>query len=150
MALDDSILNTVKKILGLDPTGYTAFDTDIITYINSAFSVMNQLGVGPAAGFMIEDDVPKWADLTYVEPVSQTELPMPMDLLNMVKTYIYLRVRRLFDPASTRFVIAAVNDQITEHEWRLKQYIDNLKPVTKPTPEIQYIDIFTGNEVTIE
>lgn len=150
MPVTNSILDTVKKILGIDPDGYDAFDTDIITYINSTFSIVAQLGVGPPEGFSIEDNSALWSDITYVDPVSQTSQPLPMKQLNMLKTYVFLRCRRLFDPVSSRFVIASVEEQITEHEWRLKQFMDELTPIVKPTPTIEYIDIFTGNEVTIE
>src|SRR5690348_398765 len=77
-------------------------------HINTAFSMLNQLGVGPEAGFAIEDAVPTWDTF------------LGDDLrLNAVKTYVYLRVRLLFDPPSTSFVIEAINKQITELEWRL-------------------------------
>lgn len=147
--MEQSILRSTKKILGLD-ADYTPFDLDIITFINSAFSVMAQLGVGPSDGFMIEDDEPKWTDITYVDPVLLESLPLPTKQLNMVKTYVYLRARRQFDPASTRFVIDAVNQQIEEHEWRLKEFMDELIPLVTPAKTIEYLDVFTGSEVTIE
>jgi hypothetical protein len=107
--LDPSILTSTKKILGLDAS-YTAFDPDVTTHINSAFSTLTQLGVGPAEGFMIEDETAVWDDF----------LVMADDLqYNSIKTYVYLRVRMLFDPPSTSFVIAALNEQIKELEWRL-------------------------------
>jgi hypothetical protein len=107
--LDPSILTSTKKILGLDAS-YTAFDPDVTTHINSAFSTLTQLGVGPAEGFMIEDETAVWDDF----------LVMTDDLqYNSIKTYVYLRVRMLFDPPATSFVIAALNEQIKELEWRL-------------------------------
>lgn len=150
--MDDSILNSTKKILGLE-ADYTPFDLDIITFINSAFSTMAQLGVGPADGFMIQDATANWADITYVNPVTLASAPLPQKQLNMVKTYVYLRARRFFDPASTRFVISAMNDQIQEHEWRLMEFMQELTPLTKPKPQVvlvEYVDVFTGSEVTIE
>jgi hypothetical protein len=84
--MTDSILDSTKKILNL-ASDYTVFDQDIILHINSVFSTLNQLGVGPVAGFMIEDNTPVWSDF------------LEGDLrLNNVKTYMYLRVRMLFDP----------------------------------------------------
>lgn len=105
--MDDSILNSVKKILGIAPD-YDAFDTDVIVHINSVFSTLNQLGLGPDEGFMIEDDSAVWEDF------------LLGDLrLNTVKTYTYLRVRVLFDPPTTGFTLTALQEQIKELEWRL-------------------------------
>lgn len=103
----ESILNSTKKVLGLNE-GYTAFDQDVVTHINAAFSVLNQLGVGPADGFYIADEAPVWADLE-----------VPDNQLNLIKTYIYLKVRYLFDPPGTSFHLSAMQKQIEEFEWRL-------------------------------
>ena len=104
----DSILVTIKKMLGLDDT-YEHFDTDIIVNINTIFMVLNQLGVGPTKGFSIRDKNAMWSDY------------LPVDDLNMeaVMTYIYLRVRLLFDPPANSFLIEAIKSQISEIEWRL-------------------------------
>lgn len=104
----DSILNSVKKTLGIG-SDYTAFDLDIMLHINSVFSTLNQLGIGPEAGFMIED-----ADATW-----DTFLGTDALKLNSVKTYVYLKVRMLFDPPQTSYLIDALNKQATELEWRL-------------------------------
>lgn len=114
MALEQSILKSTKKILGLDE-GYDAFDLDVITHINSAFVVLKQLGVGPAQGFMIEDDEPVWQDFTGGE-----------NGLNAVKTYIYMKVRLLFDPPETSAHLKALEEQITELEHRLKMEKEEL------------------------
>lgn len=103
----DSILDSTKKILGLDPE-YDVFDVDIISHINSAFFTLNQLGVGPAEGFMITDNTTPWT--WFSEGIGN---------LNAVKTYVYLRVRLLFDPPQTSFAISAMEKQIQELEWRL-------------------------------
>jgi hypothetical protein len=105
--METSILTSTKKILGI-PEDYTVFDLDIITHINSAFSTLTQLGVGPPEGFMIEDDSTVWIDFI-VDDIQY----------NAVKTYIYLRVRQLFDPPTTSYLITAFNEQIKELEWRL-------------------------------
>jgi hypothetical protein len=105
--MEDSILAVIKKLLGI-PEDYTAFDVDVMTHINSAFSTLTQLGIGPAIGFMIEDDSAVWADFL------DTDVQ-----LNPVKTYIALRVRQVFDPPTTSYVVAAFNEQIKELEWRL-------------------------------
>ena len=105
--MEQSILTSTKKILGI-AADYTAFDLDIITHINAAFSTLTQLGVGPAEGFMIEDADAEWYD--FIENDSQ---------LNTVKSYVFLKVRQLFDPPTTSYLIAAVDKQIQEFEWRL-------------------------------
>lgn len=104
-----SILTETKKILGIEED-YTAFDLDIMTHINTVFSTLSQLGIGPAGGFAIEDDTATWDDFG----------DMVVDLeLNMVKTYIYLRVRFIFDPPTTSYLLDAMKQQIEEFEWRL-------------------------------
>lgn len=106
--MEDSILISTKKILGL-PHTYTVFDADIITHINATFSVLAQLGIGPATGFMILDETSKWSDFT-----------VPQIQLNVVKTYMYLKVRSLFDPPTTSFLLEAQAKQLQEYEWRLQ------------------------------
>lgn len=103
----DSILNTIKKMLGI-PVEDTAFDTDIIVNINSAFMVLNQLGVGPETVYHIEDSSAKWVDFLTDTVMYQA-----------VKTYIYLKVKLVFDAPGTSFHLDAVKQQIAELEWRL-------------------------------
>ena len=110
MAINDSILTSVKKVLGIDEN-YEAFDQDIILHINSTFATINQLGIGPIAGFYIEDAEATWSDFLQDDP-----------RLNSVKTYTYLRVRLLFDPPATSFAISAMEEQIREFGWRLNVY----------------------------
>lgn len=120
--MEESILKSTKKILGLDEN-YTVFDLDVITHINATFSVLDQLGVGPVGGFMIEDDTTLWGDY-----------PVPQNQLHTVKTYIYLKVRFLFDPPSTSYLIEAVNNQIKEYEWRLNIFREWEIDPTDPMP----------------
>lgn len=108
--METSILISTKKILGISEE-YTVFDLDIITHINSAFSTLTQLGVGPVDGFMIEDETAVWTD--FIADDIQ---------YNAVKTYVFLRVRLLFDPPATSYLISAFNDQIKELEWRLNTH----------------------------
>lgn len=103
----DSILNSVKKILGVDPS-VTAFDTEIIMIINSIFTTLNELGIGPALGYEIEDETNIWME--FLDNKVR---------LNAVKTYIYLRARILFDPPTSSFALEALKEQAREHEWRL-------------------------------
>lgn len=103
----ESILNTIKKMLGPSEE-YDQFDTDIITHINTVFMTLTQLGVGPSDGFYIEDDTTTWLEFV-------------PDLKNFqaIKTYIYLKVKLVFDPPQSSSVIEAMNKQIAELEWRL-------------------------------
>lgn len=105
--MEESILLSTKKVLGLSEE-YTAFDLDILTHINAAFSTLDQLGVGPVNGFMIDGPEDEW-----------TDFGVPPNQLNLVKTYIYLKVRFLFDPPGTSFLLEAQQKQIQEYEWRL-------------------------------
>lgn len=105
--MEDRILASTKKVLGV-PEDYTAFDLDIMTHINTAFSVLTQIGVGPAEGFFIEDGDAVWSDFI-TDNIT----------LNMVKTYVYLKSRILFDPPTTSFLIEALNKQIAEYETRI-------------------------------
>lgn len=105
--MTQSILTSTKKILGLSDD-YTPFDVDIVMHINSVFSTLHQLGIGPADGFMIEDKVPTWTDFLADDP-----------RFNSVKTYVCLRVRLLFDPPTTSYLIDALKHQVEELEWRL-------------------------------
>lgn len=108
--MTDSILDTVKKALGLGPD-YTDFDIDIIMHINSVFSTLNQLGIGADAGFMIEDNTAVWDSFLTAEP-----------RLNNVKTYTYLRVQMLFDPPTSVRVLDAKDAMIKELEWRITNW----------------------------
>lgn len=110
MAVETSILKSVKKTLGLDES-YDAFDHDVITHINSAFFTLHQLGIGPTDGFMIEGDEELWEEFV--------GMGVKMTTLNAVKTYIYLYVRLLFDPPGTPHHIKAAEDQKTELTHRL-------------------------------
>lgn len=126
---ETSILKSVRRVLGLgDVTD--EFDEDIIMHVNTVFSTLNQLGIGPTEGFSIEDDTAEWANFLLNDP-----------LLNSVKTYIYLRVRLLFDPPATSFHISAMERQIQEIEWRLnvkREHTDWVAPVPalNPDPEV--------------
>lgn len=129
--MDDSILNTTKKILGLE-ADYTAFDLDILTHINSVLVTLSQLGIGPTTGFVVEDNSKTWGDLLGTDP-----------LLNSVKTYIYLRVRMWFDPPVTGYHVTAMNEQIRELEWRLNTYREGtawVDPDPDPPVEEEELD----------
>lgn len=105
--MTQSILDSTKKMLGL-ATDYTVFDLDVITHINTVFSVLTQLGIGPERGFSIEDSSTTWDE--YLDGNK---------LLSTIKSYVYLRVRILFDPPSAGYVLTAIENQIKELEWRI-------------------------------
>lgn len=104
--MDNSILRSTKKVLGIDPSDDT-FDPDIVTFINSALSTIQQLGIGQ--GFLpVQDDTATWQQFTTNE-----------QFLGLIRTIVYLRVRMLFDPPNTSYLQGAMNTQIDELEWRL-------------------------------
>ena len=109
----ESILTSVKKMLGITED-YTHFDADLIMCINSVFMVLNQIGVGPATCFYIEDELPTWNDFLD----DPTQLPI-------VKSYMSLKVRLLFDPPASSTHMTAINNAISEFEFRLNAAVDN-------------------------
>lgn len=106
-----SILNDTKKLLGITP-GYTQFDQDIIIHINSVINTLNQLGAIAADNFYISDSNDDWDSLI----MSANE--------NLIKTYIYLKVRLLFDPPQSSSLVEVINRQIAELEWRINVETD--------------------------
>lgn len=110
--MEESILVTIKKLLGIEKT-YKAFDTDIIAHINTAFLDLNQIGVGPADGFMIEDDKAVWSDF-----IGNNKK------LNPVQTYVYLSVKLVFDPPLNSSVLESNKQTLTKLEWRLNVEAD--------------------------
>ena len=108
----DSILGSIKKLLGITEI-YDVFDKDLVMHINSVFFVLTQLGVGPAEGFTIQDETAVWDDF----------IPCGANL-EAVKSYVYLKVRLLFDPPQSSALTEAINRQISEFEWRLNVAVD--------------------------
>ncbi len=125
--MEESILTSTKKILGLQED-YEVFDLDVITQINAAFSLLNQLGVGPSDGFSIEDSEAVWADYD-----------IPSNQLHLVKTYIWLKVRVNFDPPGTSFLLESANNQIKEYEWRLNVFREVELPPFVPDLESEEV-----------
>ena len=102
----DYILASIKKLLGIQPE-YKAFDDDIIIHINTVFMVLNQLGVGPEEGFSIIHGYEKWSDYCTI----QNE--------NAVRTFVYLKVKLMFDPPTSSALMDSINNMLAELEWRL-------------------------------
>lgn len=135
--MEESILISTKKILGVAEE-YTAFDLDIITHINTALSTLTQLGVGPAEGFMIEDETAVWHDV------------IADDLqYNSVRSYVFLKVRQLFDPPTTSYLIAAFDKQIEELEWRLNVHREEDGWVDPDPVDYLIEDIYSGEIVEV-
>lgn len=121
--MEASILTSTKKILGIG-ADYTAFDLDILTHINAAMAVLDQLGVGPEGGLFVEDAALEWS-----------ALGVPQNQLNIIRTYVFLKTRLLFDPPTTSFLLEAMNNQITEYEWRISAMREGvLHPIEEEAP----------------
>lgn len=110
----DSILNSIKKLIGLDPD-YTEFDTDLIIHINSVFLDLEQIGAGSQEGFFIEGSTETWEDFLPDDPL----------VLNSIKSYMYLKVKKLFDPPTSSSAMDSLNSLIDRFEWRINVAIEN-------------------------
>ena len=108
MEESESILETVRAMI-VGEEDSDDFDRDLIVHINSMFNFLHQCGVGPSEGFSISDDSATWAD--FVDD----------QRLNMVKSYIALKTRLVFDPPTSSFVLSALKEDVAEMEWRLKE-----------------------------
>lgn len=124
---DNSILIETKKALGIDQT-VTVFDSDIRMHINSALGTLSQLGLGPEGGYEIETSAQTWADFLL------TDLT-----LSPAKSYVFLRVKLLFDPPPNSWTIVAMKEQIQELEWRLNASREDKIPV-QTVPDVDESD----------
>lgn len=107
MKITDSILTSVKKMLGIVEE-YEHFDADLIMHINSVLAILTQIGIGPPDGFMIEDKTVEWSE--FIGESAE---------LTMVKSYVFLKVKLLFDPPLSTAVLECYKTQISEYEFRL-------------------------------
>lgn len=105
----ESILTSIKKLLGMTED-YTHFDSDIIIHINSVFTILKRLGVGPVNGFRIEDESAVWTDFISEDYTD----------FDSVKTYVYQKVKLIFDPPSSSAHMEALKESIREFEWSLQ------------------------------
>ena len=105
--MEESILTSVKKMLGLEED-YEHFDQDLIIHINSVIATLNQVGVGSEEGFSIQDKNAKWSDFIQDDR-----------LINLVPTYVYLKVRLIFDPPTVSAVLDSINREANRYEWRI-------------------------------
>ena len=116
--MQDSILMTIRKLVCGNPYA-DHFDTDLLVHINACFSILNQLGVGPENGFVVTDETQSWS--SYIADNY---------ILNMVKTYVTLKVKKIFDPPLTSSVLEAMDKEISQLEWRLNVAVDPIKPAS--------------------
>lgn len=109
----DSILQSVKKMIGVQ-VEFDGFDPDLIMHINSVFSILKQLGVGPDDGFVISGGDDTWQDYFAEDPIDES-----------VKSYVGMKVKMIFDPPTTQAVIDAYQRMIGEFEWRINVEKEN-------------------------
>lgn len=115
---DGKIMTDIKKVLQL-PADYDVFDLDMKLGIDTAFSTLQQLGIGPEEAFTIDDGEETWEQFFEGVPEKKN--------LNAVKSYIQLRVRLLFDPPTSSFALDSLKEQIKEFEWRLNVQAEGIK-----------------------
>ena len=108
-----SILNSVKKKVGLDPETSTEFDADLVDAINSYLNVLTQIGVGPSDGFVIHGSEETWEDFLGTDK-----------RLNMARSYIFVRAKLIFDPPQSSFVLSALQEEEKELVWRLNVAVE--------------------------
>lgn len=113
--MEESIFESIKSLLGPDAS-YDVFDQDILVHINTAISVLTQLGVGPAGGFIVTGPDETWQDFIGDDKT-----------LQMVKSYIYMKVKMIFDPPVNSSVLSAYQEACKEYEWRLNVEVDPAK-----------------------
>ncbi len=117
----DNILEDSKRMLGIE-SDYKAFDQELLLHINSIFVILNQLGVGPPSGFFVEDEDAKW--INFVGDKRKD--------LNIIKSYVFIRLRLLFDPPANSFLVSSLETQAKEFEWRLNVQVET------PVLEVDY------------
>lgn len=108
----DSILESIKELLGIQ-SDYTHFDRQIIEHINAVFMTLNQLGVGPEDPVLVTTSMDTWSSkFGSIKSIAS------------IKSYVYLRVRMLFDPPTSSFVLDSMKEQAREFEWRLREQVE--------------------------
>lgn len=122
--MNESILTSVKKLLGIVEDDEN-FDMDVMIHINTYLNHLNQIGVG-VKGFTIQDKTAVWGDF----------LGDDVSRLQAVKTFVYIKVRLIFDPPTSSYVATELNNAVKEIEFRLNAEVD---------PGMQYLDNYTNN-----
>ncbi len=133
--MTNSIFDSIKKTLNVDPED-DGFDVDILMHINTTFSRLHTLGVGPEDGFMIEDDSVEWDDFLNGDKTK-----------NLIKSYMYLSVRMLFDPPQTSYTQSAMEKQIDRLEWLINAQRESTGWVDPDPSPLSPVDIIDGGSV---
>ena len=105
--MEESILKTIKQLIGC-PDDFEQFDLDLTIHINSAFAALTQLGVGPKEGYRITGPDNVWSE--FEEDTQKSSL---------IKDYVYIKTRLLFDPPTSSALMDSLKEQLKEMEWRL-------------------------------
>ena len=113
--IDDSILLSIKKMLGMEPE-FTQFDSDIILHINTIIQVLYQIGLDIPDGFTVIDQNNLWTE--YIKDPRYTKIT------SLIKQYIFLRVRMMFDPPSLQTLSTSIQESNKETQWRISQWIN--------------------------
>lgn len=129
--MEQSILRSTKKGLHISPDD-NSFDLDVVTQINSAFSTLNDIGVGPAIGFVVEDDTPTWNDFL---PGTEHKVQQ-----NQVKTFVLLTVRLAFDPPSAAYLLDAMQRQLAEVTSRISMRRESVEWAAPIPPGVLVVD----------
>mgnify|MGYP001002636204 FL=1 len=105
--MEQSILKTIKQLIGC-PDDFEQFDLDLTIHINSAFATLTHLGVGPKEGYRITGVNNVWS-----------EFEEDTQKLSLIKDYVYIKTRLLFDPPTSSSLMDSLKEQLKEMEWRL-------------------------------
>ena len=105
--MEESILKTIKQLIGC-PDDFEQFDLDLMIHINSAFATLTQLGVGPKEGYRITGVDNVW-----------NEFEDDAQKLSLIKDYVYIKTRLLFDPPTTGSLMDSLKEELKEMKWRL-------------------------------
>lgn len=132
--MEQSILKSVKQSVGIMPDDQS-FDVEIINAVNAEFSILNDLGVGPLIGFIIEDDTKEWNDFLNVEEDEEKSI-----WLSKVKMAVNLRTRLLFDPPKENVLLGSLERQLTEQEVRLSMNRETIDWVNPAPPDVLVVD----------
>jgi hypothetical protein len=147
--MEQNILKSIKVALNVGEDD-TSFDGQLIPHINSAFSNLTDLGVGPQGGFVIDDGSEEWSTY-FPEETDPAKLKVQ---LSKVKLVVVLRVRLLFDPPTISYLLDAVKGQLTEAEWRLNvnreetDWVDPAPPTTTTVDGEEVVGVYDGGDPT--
>lgn len=111
--MDNSILITIKKLLGVEPDD-TSFDQDIIIGINTSIVTLAQLGVGEEGEFAVFGEEETWEDY----------LGEMINKLALIKSFIHIKTKMLFDPPQSSVLLSAYEKQLDELQFRISVIVD--------------------------